>query len=87
VASGSCGVERLEQAERRNENSGRRHENVLGAEIAVPHAALVRVLERAGQIDSDAKGLLHRELAFTRETIAQRVAVGRGSHEIQNPAG
>jgi len=51
-----------------------REQQVLGLDVAMQDAVLVRVLERAGGFGRDTYGLVERQLALALQTRAQRFA-------------
>lgn len=62
-------------------------ENVLRRDVAVDHAALVRVLQHAGHFTRELRGVGDRQLRFAVEPRAQRLACLIGHHVEQLPAG
>ena len=62
-------------AEVREHRVIRLEKNVLGFDVAMDDAARVRVLQRARDLARDPHRVLHGELSFAREPIAQRLAV------------
>ena len=61
----------------------RLEKNVLGFDVAMDDAARVRVLQRARDLARDPHRVLHGELSFAREPIAQRLAVHERHDVIQ----
>ena len=52
-----------------------RQQQVLGLDVPVNHALVVRVLERLGRLARDPQRLLHRELLLPPQPVAQRLAL------------
>ena len=56
--------------------------DVLGLEIAMNDAVLVCIVERSGDGDGDAHGVVHRQLTLTIEAMPQALALDEG-HDIE----
>ncbi len=57
-------------------------QDVLGLDVAVDHAVPVRVVERVGHLARDAHGLVHAELRFAVQLVANRLAFDEG-HDVE----
>ena len=57
-------------------------QNVLRLDVAVDHAVTVRVVERVGHFARDAHGIVHAELRFAVQFLADRLALDVG-HDIE----
>jgi hypothetical protein len=62
-----------------------REEDVLGLDVAVHHAARVRIGERVGQLDGDAQRVGRGERALAREALPQRLALDERHDVVQRP--
>ena len=58
-------------------------QNILRFDVAVDHAAVVRVLQRIRDLTGDANGIVYRKLAFALEAPPQRLAVNERHDVIQ----
>ena len=74
-------------AEIRNDRLAGLQQDVLGLEIAMHHAARVRVVERSSQQAHDAQDLVHRHLWLARHACAQGFAVDVRHHVEQLSVG
>ena len=52
-----------------------REQHVLGLDVAVEHAVLVRVMERGGHFARDPDRLVERQLMLAPEPVAQALAL------------
>ena len=52
-----------------------RQQHVLGLDVPVDHAVLVRVLERLGRLARDPQRVFHRELALPPQPVPERLAL------------
>ncbi len=75
--------DRLRHAEVHDHRMSAGEENVFRFDVAVHHAALVRGSERVGDFAQQSHGLIHRQLAAARETLAQRLAVDVRHHVVE----
>ena len=72
-------------AEVRDERLALVQENVFRLDVAMNHAAPVRVVERAGDVGRDLHGVGNGQLPFAREPLAQRLAVDE-RHDVEHGA-
>jgi hypothetical protein len=61
--------------------------DVLGLDVAVDHAVVVGVVERAGGFGRDPEGVVHRELALAAEPVAEAFALDERHREPQAAGG
>ena len=80
------GGERLGNAEVGDDRRGAGEQDVLRLDVAVHHAALVRVGQCARHVAQHADGLAHRQCAVAREPVAQRQPLDEG-HGVVRQAG
>ena len=62
-------------------------QNVLGLDVAMNDAQLVRVAERVGDLARDANRVVHRKLLLALEPRAQRLAGDERHHVVQQSVG
>jgi hypothetical protein len=84
VRSGASAADGARDPEVGDERVPAREEDVLRLDVAVHHAALVRVRERVGDLARDAERLRQRELRLAREVIAQRARFDEGGHVVEH---
>jgi hypothetical protein len=63
------------------------HQDVLGLDVAMHHALLVRVLQRRGDRLREAHGLIHRQLLLAVDLVSQGLSLDIGHHVEQEPLG
>ena len=76
-------VDRARDAEVRKHRVAAGEEDVFGLDVAVHHAALVRVGQRAGHLAPDAHGFLHREPVVRAQPLPHRVALDVRHHIVE----
>lgn len=78
-------VERLGDAEIRDEGVPLGKEDVLRLQVAVHHALAVRVRERVGELAHEPERVAHRERAALAEERPQRLARDKGHRVVRQP--
>ncbi len=76
----------MRHAEVRHEGMAILQEHVRGLDVAVHDPALVRVLERAGDLVGDAERLVDGELVLPVEPVPQALALDEGHHVVERPS-
>ena len=64
-------VDRAGDAEVRHDGVGPLEQDVLGLDVAMDDAMLVRVAERVGHLTSDPQGIVERELLLAAQSVAE----------------
>ena len=78
---------RLGHAEVGDRGVAAREHHVVGLDVAMHHAALVGVGERVDHLAQDPDRLVHRECAFAREPLAQRLALHERHDVVEEAVG
>jgi len=66
-------------------SSSAREHHVVGLDVAVDHASLVRVRERVNNLNEQSHRFAHGKLVLTGETLSERLSLDVG-HHIEQPA-